>query len=279
MALPTPEYPAATWAGNEQDTGNDPGAEDPTIAEGRDYNLMATELVAAIADLRAAFAVESAADLAAAIASLRASINAQASHAAQHKFGGGDQVATPAPGANLIPMSAGTGKLTSGWIPLATEAAVGGLEVATQPETNTGVNDDRIVTPLKLANWTGLPFGQGYQSAVSAARSTTTSTSFQTKAQLVTPTLTGTFRVAWMAVVDNSALINAVEAQLYNVTDAAIVAGLAIHEPQDVNNRIHVGGFAEVVFSGAAKTFEIQYRATGATAGIAEARIEIWRVS
>lgn len=280
MALPTPEYPAATWAGNEQDTGNDPVSEDPTLAEARDYNLTSAELVAVIADLRAAFAVESAADLAAAITSLRNSINAQASHAAQHQFGGGDPVATAAPGANKIPMSAGTAKLTSGWLPLATESAVGALEVATQPETDSGTNDDRIVTPLKLAGWAGPIFGRDYQKASSAARSTTTSTTFQNKAQIVTPALTGTYRVAWSAIVDHSSTVNEVESRLYNVTDAADLTGTDIFQPKAALIRHSVGGVAEVVFAGASKTLEVQWRVAGAgTAAIANAHVELWRVA
>lgn len=43
-----------------------------------------------------------------------------------------------------------SGTFAAGRIPLATESAVGGRELATQSETNTGTNDITIVTPLKL---------------------------------------------------------------------------------------------------------------------------------
>lgn len=39
--------------------------------------------------------------------------------------------------------------------PSASESAAGIAEIATQAETNTGSDDARIVTPLKLANWAG----------------------------------------------------------------------------------------------------------------------------
>jgi hypothetical protein len=39
--------------------------------------------------------------------------------------------------------------------PAATESTAGIAEVATQGETDTGTDDQRIVTPLKLANWSG----------------------------------------------------------------------------------------------------------------------------
>lgn len=42
-----------------------------------------------------------------------------------------------------------------GSVPDATETVKGIAELATQAETDAGVDDSRIVTPLKLANWTG----------------------------------------------------------------------------------------------------------------------------
>lgn len=39
--------------------------------------------------------------------------------------------------------------------PAATETTAGIAEIATQTETDTGTDDQRIVTPLKLANWSG----------------------------------------------------------------------------------------------------------------------------
>ncbi len=153
MALPAPNYPGATWDGNEQDTANDPGAEDDTIAEARDYNLTSAEMIAVIADLRAAFATESVADMEAALVALRASITAQASHSTQHKHGGADEVASSAPGANLIPKAVAGGTLSTGWLPAATELAPGALEIATQVETQTGIDDTKAITPAKLSSY------------------------------------------------------------------------------------------------------------------------------
>lgn len=39
--------------------------------------------------------------------------------------------------------------------PAGTETTAGSLEIATQTETNTGTDDARAITPLKLANWSG----------------------------------------------------------------------------------------------------------------------------
>lgn len=46
--------------------------------------------------------------------------------------------------------------------PSASETTAGVIEIATQTETNTGTDDERAVTPLKLTNWTGrkLKFSQ-----------------------------------------------------------------------------------------------------------------------
>lgn len=51
----------------------------------------------------------------------------------------------------------GLGGWTVGLLPAATEDVAGVAEIATPTETNTGTDDTRIVTPLKLATYTG-PF-------------------------------------------------------------------------------------------------------------------------
>lgn len=123
-------------------------------------------------------------------------------------------------------------------------------------------------------------FGADYESEVSLAESSTTSSSFQTKLQHVTPALTGTYRVAWSALMYHSTVADSVQARLMNVTDTVDVTGTASKESNHNDDRIQVGAFAEVVFSGVAKTFEIQWRQDrGGTAYIAHARFEIWRVA
>jgi len=68
-------------------------------------------------------------------------------HAASHQNGGTDEL-------NVAGLN---GQLADDQPPLqATEILVGGGEVATQAETDAGVDDLRIVTPLKLANFAGL---------------------------------------------------------------------------------------------------------------------------
>ena len=123
-------------------------------------------------------------------------------------------------------------------------------------------------------------FGEDPQHVSSISRTTTTSTTFQNKATLTTPALTGTYRIGWAAIIDHSSASTDCECRLYNNTDAVVVGGTAIHEPKDSRNRIHVGSFEHIVFSGSAKTFNLQYRSESAnTTGIQDAHIEIWRVS
>ena len=82
-----------------------------------------------------------------------------------------------------------------------------------------------------------------------------------------------------MAIVDQSNVSDSVEARLQNITDATTVGVTQRHEPQDTDNRIFVGGFANIVFSAESREFQIQWRQQdGGTAGIQDARIEIWRI-
>ena len=79
--------------------------------------------------------------------------------------------------------------------------------------------------------------------------------------------------------IDNSGALG--EFRLRNVTDGSNVSGVAVFKSSDSGQREVVGGFGEVSFSGAAKTFEIQFRdqGGGSTQGIQEAKLELWRVN
>ena len=123
-------------------------------------------------------------------------------------------------------------------------------------------------------------FGEDYQIATSLARSTTSSNSFQTKLTLTTPVLTGTYRIEWMGVVDQSNTQDSVEARLINRITGSNVGVVQRIEPKDTDNRMFVGGIHNEVFSAETKSFSIQWRQQdGSTAAIANAVIELWRVS
>jgi hypothetical protein len=147
------------------------------------------------------------------------------------------------------------------------------LKQGTGVTISTGADDVTI-------NASGSVFGQDYQKAESLGESSTTSDTPQTKAQLVTPALTGTYRVGFSARIWQGGVLDSVQARLYNVTDAAVLCGPFDHEPENSTNRFAVGGFAEVTFTGSAKTFEIQFNQDrGGTAYIDQARIEFWKVA
>ena len=123
-------------------------------------------------------------------------------------------------------------------------------------------------------------FGKDYDSASSLAESSTTSTDWQTKLQLVSAPLTGTYRVGFSCRYWHSNVADTVQVRLQNTTDTSTLCGEYGVEVKDTTDRVPGSGFAEVTFSGASKTFEVQYRQQrGSTAYIDQARIELWRVS
>ena len=279
MALPTPVYPGAVWDGNEQSTANDPATPDPTVAAGRDYNETSAEVRAIETDLANAFDSESQPNMAGAIAALRSAIDSLAIHASQHKDGGSDEVAQSTPGVGAIPKAGGTGQLSTGWLPPATESAKGTVERATQAEVNAETDDERYVTSLKLGAWLNQLDLLEEDGAVDETQLTTTSTTFQDKLTFDTASLTGVYRISWMAIIGISSTSNAVEAQLYNVTDAVVVHRATHHTPGSTTDVVTQGGFCDVTFTGAPKQFKIQYRRVGVagTASIENTRIALRR--
>ena len=127
-------------------------------------------------------------------------------------------------------------------------------------------------------------FGANYQSMTEIGRTTINGdTNWHTKGtQLVTPALTGTYRVGWRMTVDLSVTNQQILGRLYNVTDAAVVGVEQVIRPDVATTaRMPMSGFAEVAFTGASKTFRIEASLSngGNTGGLADAHIEFWRVS
>ena len=155
------------------------------------------------------------------------------------------------------------------------------------PQKSTPVNDDLLLledsaagNAKKYATRAAVAgvFGQDYQRVESLTESQTTLASYQDKVSLVTPALTGTYRVNWGAMVNHNNKAGRV--QLYNSTDTVVVGSEVTHR-QKTENYLPYGGAHEVTFTGASKTFTIQWRdeAGGETQSIKDAWIEIWRVS
>jgi len=173
-----------------------------------------------------------------------------------------------------------------------TVAAGGGLTNTVSGSngiTNTGDNVDAVLTPTYGSSANTIcegndprlnVFGQDYQRAESLAQSQTTLATYQDKVTLTTPALTGTYRIACGAMVNNAD--KAGFARLYNVTDAGIIGDewkMRIKDSAD--NYPGFSSVHEVVFSGASKQFKVQYRdgTGGNTQSIKDAWIEVWRVS
>jgi hypothetical protein len=135
-------------------------------------------------------------------------------------------------------------------------------------------------THITIDDLPGSRFGQDYQAAASEGVSSTTSDTFQDKATLTTPTLTGTYRVAYYAEIAVGSGNKLVESRLYNVTDTTELA-FSFCRPPDTDYYRGESGFIDLTFTGAAKTFNIQYRSpdNSTTVYIRRARLEFWRVS
>ena len=150
----------------------------------------------------------------------------------------------------------------------------------------------RETYPVRLAPAIPNPFGQDYQRVDSANLFTTgaglvSPTVFVVKpgAVLVTPVLTGTYKVTWHALLNTSAANINSDARLFNLTDGVIVGSSPQRfKPSSSSQEIEdVNGANDIVFAGVSRTFQIEIRKfSGPPPGgvsIQDAWIEIWRVS
>lgn len=119
---------------------------------------------------------------------------------------------------------------------------------------------------------------QDYQHVEALTRTTSTLDTFVSKVSLTTPVLTGNYRLRWSAVVDNGG--NLGDFRLRNTTNALTIGDTRVFKAGDAAVRADVGGIGIVAFTGAAKTFEIQFRAqsAGNSQGCSDAHIEIYKV-
>jgi len=136
-----------------------------------------------------------------------------------------------------------------------------------------------------VGNWsTPIPtagnFGRDFQSAASEGDSTTTSGTWQDKLTMTTPAMTGTYRLGFYFELKSNGSNKDAQGRCYNATDALEV-GFDETPTRPANSFMMIGGFQEIVFTGAAKTFKIQYNFNdvSGTATIRRARLELWRVS
>lgn len=123
-------------------------------------------------------------------------------------------------------------------------------------------------------------FGADYQAAASEGPGTTTNAVMQDKTTLTTGALTGVYRVGFFCEIQIDTANRRHQCRLYNVTDAA---ELCYNEDRPSLTSLYqaAAGFCNVTFTGAAKTFKIQFASQDGTATVTirRARIELWRVS
>ncbi|MFH1714696.1 MAG: hypothetical protein ABH857_00655 [Elusimicrobiota bacterium] len=125
-------------------------------------------------------------------------------------------------------------------------------------------------------------FGKSFIYSVSDALSTTTSTTFQEKLSMSAEGLTeGTYRISWSYAWYHTSAFNNFEARLQQDNTTNLM--LHTQEPQDAatTQRNYASGYTITTLTAGNHTFDIDYRtnSNGVTSGIAEARIEIYRVN
>lgn len=148
-----------------------------------------------------------------------------------------------------------------------------------QAGTGLTATDDAVNGKTVVANASGV-YGQDFvQQAVEADTSHTSST-FQDKLVYTTPAWTGTYRVGYYCAVLAGSTNKDVVARLYNSTDADEMCSETTR-PSANGTYHHANGFKYVTFTGAAKTFRIQWANldNNTQVNCRRARLEIWRVS
>lgn len=143
-------------------------------------------------------------------------------------------------------------------------------------------NDDGDLGFIDENQGTFIPFyfGAFYQYEESLTGSSTTSTTFQNKLSLVTPTLPiGSYRIVWTAQIAHDTASR--QSQVKITLDASQI-WLSQNESSRTAQRFVNTAFDRVTFGSAAThTINMDYRrssASSANVTITEARLEIWRV-
>lgn len=143
-------------------------------------------------------------------------------------------------------------------------------------------NDDADPTPSLTGETVRITseFGADPQEILSLGSQSTTLSTFQDKtgAVLTTPVLTGTYEVVAFWRVWNSNFIG--ESRLWNDTDSVAIGDVEAANKVDSAERQGVVRLGAVVFTGAAKTFKVQFRdvASGNTQNIDQVRMLLAKV-
>jgi hypothetical protein len=198
-------------------------------------------------------------------------------HAASHQNGGADEVATATPTANAIPKADAASKLDT-WISDATEAVKGKAELATQAETNAGTDDQRIVTPLKLATTLLALIREVDKTASEGTSSITGTTAFQTKIASWTPSgapFTGNYRLKVECEFNHDTGGGDTEVRVMRTDVGPTEQAYAEAQPGDGDDWFHLSTTIPYDgLSGVSISFALEYRTgqAGQTATIRRAR-------
>jgi len=135
--------------------------------------------------------------------------------------------------------------------PSSTEVVQGKIEIATQAETNAGIDNVRAVTPLKLANYSQ------FQRVESLGLSTTTDTvNWTDKAVLTTPVLTGKYLLLTDFVSSNLDKLG--EHQLWDATNSV---ELWRKDSRTKINEASTSASVSLVFAAQARVLKLRFRA------------------
>lgn len=125
----------------------------------------------------------------------------------------------------------------------------------------------------------GNVYGQNYQYAESEGTSFTTSTTYQTKVQLVTPALpAGKYEISYSCEAGQNNTNDRVQVLVED--DSGNIIGNPQKETADTVDEIPFAGFRELTYGAGVKTITLSFREqAGGTARVSRARLSIKRVA
>lgn len=221
--------------------------------------------------------------------------HAPQAHAASHE-GGGDAIAIAGIGGDLVgtprPPTAHEGShILGGADPFLStdilDAIIRRIRTTTGPTDLLvgAIADGHVLVRLGSTIVGGGAFGQNAQEAESLTLSTTTAITPQQKLRLTTPSLpAGKYRIGWGYSWYYTNGSNDFAGQVQVDDDGALILMQHQQAPADTgtDQQHRVSGFAYITFGGAgAHTIDLDFYRIGGvgTAGIQNARLEIWRIS
>lgn len=193
------------------------------------------------------------------------------SAAAMSKLDGITAGAAVASVSGSAPITSSGGTTPSIGISAATAGAAGSMSAA-----------DKAKLDGVAAGATANHYGENRQTAVDTTRTTNATSTWTNgnKLTLTTPGgLNGTYVIRWNALLDNTNNGQVSRARLWDNTAGAMLGQESVFRNTNAVERAFFGGAYDVVLSGTAKTFILQFAADANTAGCSDARLEFYRAS